>query len=108
MTITRQDYFALGDYNAICDRCGAKRKASALTKDWQGFMLCGRCWEPRHPQDFTRARPGAEPAPVPFVRPASAPVYIGVCSPNGRSSFPDTAVADCWIAEFIDPSFDPT
>jgi hypothetical protein len=107
MTITRQDYFVPGDWNAICDRCGAKWKASALTKDWQGFMLCSRCWEPRHPQDYTRARPGAEPAPVPFVRPAQAPSYVAVCSANSQSSLPDAASADCWIADYISPSFDP-
>jgi len=103
----RDDYFAPGDWNAICDGCGAKLKATTLRKDWQGFFKCRSCWEPRHPQDFVRARQGAEPAPVPFVRPPGTPTYVGVCSVSGQSSLPDAATADCWIADYIHPSFDP-
>lgn len=107
MTVVRPDYFAPGDYNAICDGCGAKLKASALAKDWKGFYKCVRCWEPRQPQDFVRSRNGPEPTPVAFVREPPAFTFTGLCSPNGRSSLPDAAAADCWIADFIDPSFDP-
>ena len=100
MTTTRQDYFSPGTWNAVCDRCGAKLKASQLTKDWQGFMLCSRCWEPRHPQDFVRARPTAEPAPVPFVRPPATPDYVAVCSMIGRTGVVDDAVVDCSIVDY--------
>jgi len=68
MTIERQNYFAPGLWNACCDGCDAKLKSNELRKDWQGFMKCTRCWEPRHPQDFVRSRPGAEPAPLPWTR----------------------------------------
>ena len=103
----RNDYYKPGDYNAICDGCGAKFKASELAKDWKGFFKCTKCWEPRHPQDFVRAYPGAEPSPVPFVRPPPEPVYEGVCSVSGQCSLPDAATADCWLAEYVSPSFDP-
>ena len=103
----REDYFAPGDWNAICDGCGAKLKASSLRKDWQGFMKCTPCWEPRHPQDFVRARQGAEPAPVPFVRSPGEPTFAAFCTPGGVSSLPDSATPDCWVADFISPMFDP-
>ncbi len=103
----REDYFAPGDWNAICDGCGAKLKASRLRKDWQGWMKCHLCWEPRHPQDFVRARQGAEPAPVPFTRAPGELTFTVFCSPSGVSSFPDAATPDCWIADYTSPMFDP-
>ena len=106
MTV-RQDYYKPGDYNAICDGCGAKLKATELTKDWQGFMKCVRCWEPRQPQDFVRSRSGPEPAPVPFVRDQPAIDYRYACSVNGLTALPDVGCADCMICDYISPSYDP-
>jgi hypothetical protein len=50
----RADYFAPGDWNAVCYECGRKRKASTLKRHWQGYYVCPEHWEPRHPQDFAR------------------------------------------------------
>ena len=47
-------YYAHGDWNAICWRCGFKYKASQLRREWEGFYVCDKCWERRHPQDFVR------------------------------------------------------
>jgi hypothetical protein len=52
----KADQFRLGDYNAICDTCGFKYKASQLRMTWDGFFVCEPCWEPRHPQDFVRSK----------------------------------------------------
>jgi len=57
----------LGDWNAICDRCGFKYKASQLRPEWTGLMVCSKCWEPRHPQDFLRGVPDS--GSVPWTRP---------------------------------------
>jgi hypothetical protein len=62
-----KDYLKSGDHNAWCDRCGFKFKASELRKEWQGFMVCSGCWEPRHPQELIRSVP-EKPAP-PWSRP---------------------------------------
>ena len=70
----REDYFAPGDWNAICDGCGAKLKASRLRKDWQGWMKCHQCWEPRHPQDFVRGIPDHQS--VRDARPPKNPVFL--------------------------------
>jgi len=57
----------LGDWNAICDVCGFKFKASELKLTWQGLRVCEKDWEPRHPQDFLR---GVKDDPtVPYTRP---------------------------------------
>jgi len=50
----RADYLKLGDWNAICDRCGFKYKASQLKAEWTGLRVCSQCWERRHPQDYVR------------------------------------------------------
>lgn len=45
-----------GDYNAYCDRCGYKVKASTLVTDGQdrGLKVCEKHYDPRHPQDFAK------------------------------------------------------
>lgn len=63
------DYLKLGDWNAICDRCGFKFKASELKETWDNLQVCKECWEPRHPQDFLRGMPD-DPS-VPWSRPDS-------------------------------------
>ena len=63
------DNYKHGDWNAICDRCGFKYKASKLREEWTGFMVCKECYEPRHPQDFLRGV--ADDPSVPWSRPDS-------------------------------------
>lgn len=55
------------EYNAICDVCGFKFKASQLRKRWDGFMVCSADFEHRHPMDFYRVRDDNHP--LPWVRP---------------------------------------
>ena len=50
------DYYAHGDFNRICDRCGFKFKASQTRMEWNGLIVCHECYEERHPQDFVRGR----------------------------------------------------
>lgn len=68
--------FILGDSKSCCDVCGFDYKQSQLRKRWDGAMVCSKDWEPKHPQDFVKARPersivkDARPAPEPrFVQP---------------------------------------
>lgn len=61
------DYLKLGDWNAICDVCGLKFKASMLRKRWDNLMVCEADYELRHPQDFLRV-PKENTSP-PWARP---------------------------------------
>lgn len=45
-----------GDYLVIDDRTGFRRWRSECVKDWQGLIVHRSVYEPRHPQDFLRAR----------------------------------------------------
>ncbi len=47
-------YFAMGNYNIICDRTGFKIKASNAKKEWQNLIVRRDSFELRHPQDFVR------------------------------------------------------
>jgi len=64
--VGKADYLKLGDWNAQCDRCSFKFKASKLRKTWEGFYVCNACWEPRHPSDFFRLPP--DDSSVPWTR----------------------------------------
>ncbi len=81
------DYYKRGDYNAICDRCGRKFKASQLRKTWDGLMVCSRDWEPRHPQDYVKS-PNPETVP-PWTRPQPTPIYAS----TGYSAIAGIAIA---------------
>lgn len=69
----RADYFAPGEWNAICDQCGGKFKASQLLLQWDNFRVCEGCYDPRHPQDFVRPIP--DPSPPPWTRPGGPPSF---------------------------------
>ena len=70
----RADFFKEGDYNAICDRCGFKYKASELRMTWDGLFVCPKDWEPRHPQDFVRGVPDKQS--VAIARPEQADIFV--------------------------------
>ena len=80
MTKGRADFLALGDWNATCDMCGKKFKASMLRDRWDGAKVCQRDWEPRHPQDFARGVPDGQA--VPWSRPAPDPIWVAGQAPE--------------------------
>lgn len=44
------------DHRVICDVCGFEYMASETRMRWDNARVCMKDWEPRHPQDFVRAR----------------------------------------------------
>jgi hypothetical protein len=65
-----KNHLLLGNWNALCDSCGRKFKASDLRKRWDGLMVCDEDWEQRHPQTLLRVQ--REQIAVPFARPYPA------------------------------------
>lgn len=45
-----------GDHLVVCDRSGFTVWASDCVKQWDGLLVYKKFAEPRHPQDFLRAR----------------------------------------------------
>lgn len=103
--IGRADFFAPGDWNAVCSLCGRKRKASTMVQNWQGLYRCLEHNEPRHPQDFVRGVQDVQS--VPWSQPVNN-TFATFCTPNGRTGIIGYAVAGCWIIGYTDPLFDPT
>jgi len=99
------DFLALGDWNAICWRCGAKFKASVMRKNWQGFYTCRRCWEPRHPQDFATGI--KEITTPPWTQPPPGDIFVlaNACLPNDRTALPKVGLVGCVVAGLIDPAY---
>ena len=64
-----------GSYNVVCDECGLKYKAGELMRRYDGAMVCKYDWEPRHPQEFVRAK--KDNPVLPFVRPDNDGTDVG-------------------------------
>jgi hypothetical protein len=71
----------IGDWNAICDVCGFKFKASQLKKRWDGRMVCRDDWETRHPQDLIKIPKDLQNPP--WVRPEVADTFITITYADG-------------------------
>lgn len=76
MKLGPKDHAKIGDYNALCDVCSFKFKASELRKRWDGYMVCNKDFEERQPQDLIRSIP-EKPVP-PFTRPQPTDRFIAV------------------------------
>lgn len=55
--------FKPGDPRAQCDRCGFPFHLSQLRKEWTNSMVCPKCWNPRHPQEFIKGIPDQQAVP---------------------------------------------
>ena len=90
-----QNFLLSGNWNALCDSCGRKFKATSLKKRWDGLMVCEEDWEQSHPQDLLKVQ--KEKITVPFSRPYPAQdTFIGyVCSVIELNPRADQASADC-------------
>ena len=58
-----QNNLKLGDWNAICDVCGFKYKASDLRMRWDNLYVCKDDFELRHPSDFFKGFPDNQTVP---------------------------------------------
>lgn len=93
-----RNWLKLGDYNAICDSCGRKFKASTMSKRWDGLFVCKDDFEYKHPQLSLRVRGDKQTVPIP--RPDLVDdVFIQVCYIWERSAYADMATADCAIVD---------
>jgi hypothetical protein len=92
--VGRADYYAPGDWNAVCSMCGRKRKASQLVKNWQGMWRCREHNEARHPQDFVRSIPDDQS--VPWSQPPTD-IDVQFCTLEGISAVPGWMLPGCSV-----------
>lgn len=97
-------YVKWGDWNACCDVCGLRFKASEMQQRWDGLMVCAKDWEPRHPQDYIRVR--GDNVSVPWTRPEGDLFTGPACWIWERTGYADLATADCARADWNQPSYE--
>jgi hypothetical protein len=68
------DYFAEGAWNVSCMQCERKIKSFEARHQWDGLIVCGTCYDPRHSQDFIRGRRDRQSIPHP--RPDPTPIFV--------------------------------
>lgn len=73
--------YQAGNHWVICDRCGFAYRASEVKKTWDGYIVCEKDWEPRHPQDLVRGhtdkiRPSGPVRPEPSDTFVTEPSYV--------------------------------
>lgn len=95
-----QNWLKLGDYNAICDSCGRKFKASTMRQRWDGLFVCKEDYEIKHPQLSLRVHGDKQTVPIPRPDPVEDE-YLLVCYIWERSAYADMATADCALADNI-------
>lgn len=66
--------YIAGDYWMICDECGLQYRRSKMLERWDGFWVCTKDWEPRHPQEFMRGK--ADKIAVDVSRPEQTDMTI--------------------------------
>jgi len=81
------DYYAPGQWNAICDRCGFKFKSGELRLEWDNLRVCKACWEPRQPQDFVRGVKDKQTPPWTRPEPTDVELSEGAFGPEFGPEF---------------------
>lgn len=92
----KNTWWRSGDWNALCDVCGVKFKASDLRQRWDGLMVCKEDWELRHPQELIRPIPDQQK--LPWTRPEPTDNYLPVCTVTGIQGIAGYGVAGCAVA----------
>lgn len=85
-----------GEWNALCDVCGFKFKASDLKLRWDGLWCDDPCWEVRHPADFLR--PIKDEVGLPWSRPDPGDTFINSCFVWGLNGVAGVGTAGCAVA----------
>lgn len=88
--------YVKGEHKVSCQRCFKEVLSSKARKEWTGLIICKSCWEPRHPQDFVRARPDNQSAKG-LISPEPEETYVtGIC--HSTFARAGDAVAGCAVA----------
>lgn len=87
----KSNQYLKGDWNVICDYCGAKKKQSECRLTWDNALVCAdKCWEPRQPQDFVRGKVDKQRVAPHLARPDDKDMFTettlnGNVSKNAKS-----------------------
>lgn len=86
--MTTPSYFVPGQWNFVCDLCGAEGKSGEAVKTWNGLYTCSHHKEVRNPQDFLRGVKDDQSVPWSRTNPLTGELYpntpIGPGTPDGN------------------------
>jgi hypothetical protein len=90
-------------YKFTCHRCGFWFPSTEIRQEWTGLSVCGKCWEPRHPQTLIKVH--GESAFPEIISKDGTDVFIFSCSVATSSAFADLGAADCMRADNDSPTY---
>ena len=91
-----RNWLQLGDYNAICDSCGRKYKASTMLKRWDGLFVCKEDYEIRHPQLSLRVHGDKQTVAIPRPDPIQD-VFINSCNIVNSQGIIGIGIVGCMV-----------
>lgn len=71
----RRLHYKPGSFYRTDDRSGFPTRAERTQKEWNGYIVDERLWEPRQPQDLVRGMPDYQA--VPEARPLAPNQFVG-------------------------------
>lgn len=95
--MSKRLHYKKGDHWVQCQRCATVERSSKIKKEWTGLLVCNECWEPRHEQDFVRARPDNSRAAGP-VNPETPDIYLNPTTCTSRIAVAGLGKAGCAVA----------
>jgi hypothetical protein len=92
-----RNWLKLGDYNAICDSCGRKFKASTMLKRWDGLFVCKEDYEVKHPQLSLRVHADKQVVPIPRPEPVTD-LFIRECNIINSQGIAGIGISGCMVS----------
>lgn len=101
------DFWAEGDWNAICAQCGRKRKASMMVKNppgtpCSGMYTCPEHYDSRQPQDFVKGI--VDKMTAPWTQQIGM-TFLYTCDLQTRAAIPGAGVSGCMQAGYVPANF---
>jgi len=84
-------------WKVTCHRCGFWFPSTEIRKEWTGLLVCGSCFETRHPQTLIKVH-GEQAFPT-FVSKDATDTFVSYCDVSTRSAYADLGTADCMQAD---------
>jgi len=91
-----RNWLKSGDWNAICDSCGRKFKASTMQKRWDGLFVCKEDFEHKHPQLSLRVKGDKQNVPIP--RRETADQFLAACTLITSQAIAGVGTCGCMVA----------
>lgn len=93
---TKNPGYQAGNHWTQCDECGFDYRVSEMRRRWDNAVVCRKCFELRHPQDFVRGIKD-DSAAKGYVRVQNDDDTAVVCNAQGVDSRVGNGIAGCLV-----------